>query len=367
MQCGANSIGILRHWFARGICSLQVLPLPELQARQKPLSCLEADSCWFERQLLPAPPRLLLAPSNQWEGKAWHGTVWRLPDPDWDFPLEFFSRIPEIFSHLLGSSWHRRCSQQAQLLLVTRATSQYWCLSVGRGNPWQPGISWRSWCWSTKHVCRGQCFWTQAGENSRKPFFSIIQGRFFLPALNTRAEFSVTFTTGVSLDVLDFLLLSWCSSLMLLALDCAYSLLFPAVCVFSPSPASKPDILCLCSVLGKLSFLCLWPVLLALTKFNVAELSSVEIFLGWIFSLVLNFSFRRDLSAREPKSPASYVVARSLLGMNDGLMIQCWKTGICSFPCPKFLSRSQTAWAVPQFPTWNRAKRVGNVCTCWDR
>lgn len=52
-------------------------------------------------------------------------------------------------------------------------------------------------------------FLNYAGESSRKPFFSIIQARFFLPALNTHVDFSVTFTVGVSLDdVLDFLLLS---------------------------------------------------------------------------------------------------------------------------------------------------------------
>lgn len=53
---------IWRHWLAGGICSLQLLPLPELQAQQRPLSCLEADSCCFGRQLLAAP---LLAPCSR--------------------------------------------------------------------------------------------------------------------------------------------------------------------------------------------------------------------------------------------------------------------------------------------------------------
>lgn len=192
------------------------------------LSCLEADSCCFGRQLLPAPPRLLLAP---W---AWHGTVWGLPNLDLHFPLEFFSRIPEIFPHLLGSVSPCGHGDEPTLVLIRgkrkSTAASYFLVLMHRA------------------CLHRLVFLNKAGESSRKPFFSRIQGRFFLPALNTHVELSVTFTVGVSLDVLDFLLLSWCSSLMFLALDCACSLPFPPVCVFSPSADTKPDILCLCSV-----------------------------------------------------------------------------------------------------------------------
>lgn len=99
---------------------------------------------------------------------------------------------------------------------------------------------------------------------------------FPLPALNSYVEFSVTFTMGVSLHVLDFLLLSWCSLLTFLALDLSVpscSLHF----VYFPLLLTVPH---LCSVLGKLFSLCLWPEFQALTKFHKTELSSVETFLG---------------------------------------------------------------------------------------
>lgn len=131
------------------------------------------------------------------------------------------------------------CSSRcAWLLLLTRVISQYLWLSVERRNWWQPGISQRQSCWFTEHVCRGWFFRTQSEANSRRPFCSVFQGNFFLPALNTCVpartrthveSFSVTYTMGVSLAVLDFLVCSWCFSLTFLALSVGST-----VCVFSP-------------------------------------------------------------------------------------------------------------------------------------
>lgn len=213
MQCGASSIGIWRHRFARGICSLQFLPLPELQARA-------------QAAVLPGSRFLLVCLRGSsyqlFLGFSWHPWASGREKPGMA-PCEDCQTLPETFpwSSFPGSlRSFLTCSVPADAVTSGDHSEQPMLVLVcGKRKSMAASYFLEAIVLFTKHVCRAWFFWTQAGESSRKPFFSIIQGRFFLPALNSLVEFSVTFTVSVSLDVLDFLLLSWCSSLTFLALD----------------------------------------------------------------------------------------------------------------------------------------------------
>lgn len=124
-----KSIGILRHWFARGICSLQFLPLPELQA---PAVLLGSRFLLLWEAAPTSSSSASLGTLSRREGKAWHGTEQRLPNLDLDFPLEFFSRIPEIFPHLLGSVSPCGHGDEPTLVLIrgkreSMAAAISWC------------------------------------------------------------------------------------------------------------------------------------------------------------------------------------------------------------------------------------------------
>lgn len=318
MQCGVKSVGILRHWFARGICSLQFLLLPELQAPAVLLG---------SRFLLlwEAAPTSSSSASLGTLSLAWHGVG--IAKPWLTLSLGVLFQDPWDLSSPAGLSfslWPR------------------WWANTG-AHPWEEEIhSSQLFLGADAQSMFAQAGFSEQGWRKQQETIFLHNPRSFFPA-------STKYTRRVECDFHCgcFPGCPWLSP--------AFLMLFTDVpgtwlCVFPPIPSSlcifpfcwhkawhSVFVFSLCSASGNLFSLCLCPVLRALTKFYVTELPSVEIFF-WD-----EYSAMGDLPAWGPKSPTSCVVAINLLGMNNAVMIQWWKSGIYFFPCPNFPSCSQTA------------------------